>query len=93
MNCVLTKENQRQIEALIRSGRFNNRSEVLRAGLRSLLREEQGFPQPKPMTQKEFEEVYAPTDLARDAHCLPGCLAGGADLRARFREAKTQFLS
>jgi len=32
MNCVLTKENQRQIEALIRSGRFNNRSEVLRAG-------------------------------------------------------------
>lgn len=74
MNCVLTKENQRQIKALIKSGRFNNRSEVLRAGLWSLMREERSYLHPPALTQKQLEEIYAP-DKEADAEELAAARA------------------
>jgi antitoxin ParD1/3/4 len=43
MNIALTKHFEALIERLIASGRYNNASEVVRAGLRNLEAEEQGL--------------------------------------------------
>jgi putative addiction module CopG family antidote len=59
MNCVLTKQNEEQVKALIRSGRYNNQSEVLRAGLRALLREEQSYLHPPPLPPGALARAYA----------------------------------
>jgi len=58
MNCVLTKQNEQQVKALIRSGRYNNQSEVLRAGLRALLKEELSYLHPPPLPPGALARAY-----------------------------------
>jgi len=60
MSYVLTKQNQRLIKGLIRSGRYNNQSEVLRAGLRLLAKEELNYLNPPLLSKAQLEEIYAP---------------------------------
>ena len=48
----VTKAQNELIAGLIKSGRFNNRSEVVRAGLRMLEDSERSRPEPKPVPEK-----------------------------------------
>ena len=53
MSAALTEYWQDFIDQMIRSGRYNNRSEVIRAGLRSLEEHE------KARETREFEQVFS----------------------------------
>ena len=53
MNVSLTPELKASIETRVRSGRYGNASDVIRAGLRALDREEMG------VAWKEWQEVKA----------------------------------
>jgi putative addiction module CopG family antidote len=46
------------IERMVRSGRFNNQSEVVREALRRLQREEEDYLRPPPITEAEARRVY-----------------------------------
>ena len=56
---ALAKENEAFIRRMIRSGRYNNQSEVVRDALRRMEREEADFLNPPPLTREQLEEAYA----------------------------------
>ena len=57
---ALAKENESFIRRMIRSGRYNNQSEVVRDALRRMEKEESGYLNPPPLTPAQLEEAYAP---------------------------------
>jgi antitoxin ParD1/3/4 len=58
MGHALTDYSTDLIERLIRSGRYNNRSEVVRASLRLLEEKEFGYLNPRPATDAELDAAY-----------------------------------
>jgi putative addiction module CopG family antidote len=64
MAYALTKENQAFIERMLKVGRFNNQSEVVREALRRMEREESSYLNPLPLTEQELREVYKPNAQA-----------------------------
>ena len=68
---ALAKENEYFIERMIRQGRFNNQSEVVREALRRMEREENSYLNPPPLTPEEARECFAsnPSEDARE-HAL-----------------------
>lgn len=58
MAFALAKENERFIDAMVRSGRFNNQSEVVREALRRMEREEKSYLNPPPLSKGQLEEIY-----------------------------------
>ena len=58
MAFALAKDQIGFIERMIRAGRFNNQSEVVRAALRRLQREEEDYLHPPPITPAEARQVY-----------------------------------
>ena len=60
MGFALAKENEAFIERMLKSGRFNNQSEVVREALRRMEREENSYLNPPPLTQQELREIYRP---------------------------------
>jgi putative addiction module CopG family antidote len=54
----LARENQEFIKRMLRAGRFNNQSEVIREALRRLEREESAFLNPPSLTKEEAERIY-----------------------------------
>lgn len=58
MAFALAKDQLGFIERMVRSGRFNNQSEVVRAALRRLQREEEDYLHPPPITSAEARKVY-----------------------------------
>jgi Arc/MetJ-type ribon-helix-helix transcriptional regulator len=60
MAYALAKENEAFIERMLKLGRYNNQSEVVREALRRMEREETSYLNPPPLTQPELREVYGP---------------------------------
>ena len=61
MALALAKKEVSFIERMVRSGRFNNQSEVVREALRRLQREEEEYLHPSPITPAEARRVYRRT--------------------------------
>lgn len=60
MAFALAKENEAFIERMLKMGRFNNQSEVVREALRRMEREETSYLNPTPLTESELKEIYGP---------------------------------
>jgi len=58
MAFALAKEQVGFIERMVRTGRFNNQSEVVREALRRLQREEEDYLSPPPITAAAARRVY-----------------------------------
>ena len=61
MAFALAKENEDFIERMIRLGRFNNQSEVVREALRRMEKEENSYLNPPPLSPQQLNEIYAPS--------------------------------
>lgn len=90
MAFALAKENERFIERMIRQGRFNNQSEVVREALRRMEREENSYLNPPPLAPAEIQECYGAgsSEEARE-HAL--VLATHQSRRRRLREKGGTF--
>jgi len=62
----LAKENEQFIERMVRQGRFNNQSEVVRDALRRMERAENGYLNPPPLSASEAQVCFA-SDPMEDA--------------------------
>ncbi len=82
MGYALAREQQRYIARLVKSGRYNNQSEVVREAIRRLEREETGHLTPPPLTPAQVEAIYGAEDPQAD------CVGRGAfnALRAAARK-------
>ena len=63
----LARENENFVKRMLRLGRFNNQSEVIREALRRMEREESAHLNPLPLTDAEAERIYRP-DAEGEAH-------------------------
>lgn len=84
MAFALAKENEAFIERMLRLGRFNNQSEVVREALRRMEREESSYINPPPLTSAQLREIYAPNAEAERNERL----AGRTALKSIRRAAK-----
>jgi putative addiction module CopG family antidote len=66
MGYALAREQQRYIARLVKSGRYNNQSEVVREAIRRLEREETEHLTPPPLTPAQVEEIYGTDDPQAD---------------------------
>lgn len=66
MGYALGKEQQRYISRLVKSGRFNNQSEVVREALRRMERLELDYLTPPPLTPAQVEAIYGTDDPQAD---------------------------
>jgi len=66
MGYALAREQQRYISRLVKSGRFNNQSEVVREAIRRLEREETEYLTPPPLTPAQVESIYGTDDPQAD---------------------------
>ncbi len=66
MGYALAREQQRYVGRLVRSGRFNNQSEVVREAIRRMEREETAYLTPPPLTPLQVEAIYGPEDPQAD---------------------------
>jgi putative addiction module CopG family antidote len=64
MAFALAKENEAFIERMLKLGRFNNQSEVVREALRRMEREESSYLNPPPLTELQLREIYQPNRQA-----------------------------
>ena len=60
MAFALAKDNEKFISRMLRLGKFNNQSEVVREALRRMEREENSYLNPEPLTNQEARRIYAP---------------------------------
>jgi putative addiction module CopG family antidote len=60
MAFALAKENEDFIDRMIRLGRFNNQSEVVREALRRMEKEENSYLNPPPLSPQQLKEIYSP---------------------------------
>jgi len=84
MAFALAKENEAFIERMLKLGRFNNQSEVVREALRRMEREENAYLNPPPLTEQQLREVYAPKPQANRQERI----AGRASLKSIRKAAK-----
>ncbi len=84
MAYALARENEQFIARMIRAGRFNNQSEVVREALRRMEREESLHLNPPPLTPEECARCFAanPEEEQREAQ------AARAAARSRRRVAR-----
>ena len=80
----LTKANEVFIRRMVRSGRFNNQSEVVREALRRLEAADRNYLNPSPLAPAEIEVCYGPNS-EEDAQERA---VGRAALRSIRRAAK-----
>jgi len=84
MAFALAKENEAFIERMIKLGRFNNQSEVVREALRRMEREESSYLNPPVLTEQQLREVYQPNLQAERRERI----AGRTSLRSIRKAAK-----
>ena len=66
MGYSLAKEQQTFITRLVKAGKFNNQSEVVREAIRRMQREETDYLTPLPLTPTQVEAVYGREDKQAD---------------------------
>jgi putative addiction module CopG family antidote len=86
MAFALAKENEAFIGRMLKLGRFNNQSEVVREALRRMEREESSYLNPLPLTEPQLREIYKPDAQAERRERL----AGRASLKSIRKAAKKQ---
>ncbi len=86
MGYALAKENEAFIERMLKRGRFNNQSEVVREALRRMEREESSYLNPPPWTEAQLKEIYGANPRAERKERL----AAGIALKSIRRAAKKQ---
>ena len=64
MAYALAKENEDFIDRMLKLGRFNNQSEVVREALRGMEREENSYLNPPPLSERQLREIYGPNPEA-----------------------------
>ena len=64
MPFTLAKQNVAFIRRMVRLGRFNNQSEVVREALRRMERHEAPFLNPPPLTEEGARRIYASDPVA-----------------------------
>jgi len=64
MAYALAKEQLEFIDHMVKVGRFNNQSEVVREAVRRMQREETAYLNPPPLTPEEVEQIYGPNPEA-----------------------------
>ena len=64
MAYALAKENQAFINKMLRKGRFNNQSEVVREALRRMERDESCYLNPPSLSADEVRQIYGPNPEA-----------------------------
>jgi Arc/MetJ-type ribon-helix-helix transcriptional regulator len=84
MAFALAKQNEQFIERMVRQGRFNNQSEVVREALRRMEQEEASYLNPPPLTESEANRCFAP-DARADAQEHACVLAAENSRRRRWR--------
>ena len=84
MAFALAKENEAFIERMLKLGRFNNQSEVVREALRRMEREESSYLNPPPLTGQQLREIYRPNPQADRQEQI----AGRTSLRSIRKAAK-----
>ena len=72
MAFALAKENQAFIERMLKLGRYNNQSEVVREALRRMEREENSYLNPPPLTEQQLREIYGPNRKAENQERIAG---------------------
>ena len=66
MGYALAAEQQRYVARLVKSGRYNNQSEVVREAIRRMERDETAFLTPPPLTPAQVEAIYGSPDPQAD---------------------------
>jgi Arc/MetJ-type ribon-helix-helix transcriptional regulator len=85
---ALAKENEAFIRRMVRSGRFNNQSEVVREALRRMEVEVAEFLNPPPLTAAQVEAIYGPNPAGEKREKAFGRAAFNA-MRRAARKGKT----
>lgn len=67
MGYALAQEQQRFVERLVKDGRYNNQSEVVREAIRRMERQETDYLTPPPLTPAQVEAIYGADDPEADA--------------------------
>ena len=67
MGYALAQEQHRFVTRMVKSGRFNNQSEVVREALRRMEREDWDYLIPPPLTPAQVEAIYGTDDPQADA--------------------------
>jgi putative addiction module CopG family antidote len=66
MGYALGHEQQRFVGRLVKAGRYNNQSEVVREALRRMERQETDYLTPPPLTPAQIEAIYETDDPQAD---------------------------
>ncbi|MCX6904704.1 MAG: type II toxin-antitoxin system ParD family antitoxin [Verrucomicrobia bacterium] len=66
MGYALAQEQQRFVGRLVKAGRYNNHSEVVREALRRMERQETDYLTPPPLSPNQVEAIYGTEDLQAD---------------------------
>jgi len=90
MAYALAEENEAFIEKMVKLGRFNNQSEVVREALRRMEREENSYLNPPPLTDEERRRCFAP-NAKEDAREHALVKASQASIRRSIRKHKLTF--
>lgn len=90
MAFALAKENEAFIDKMVKAGRFNNQSEVVREALRRMEREENSYLNPPPLTAAERRRCFAPNP-EDDAKEHAFVKAAQASVRRSIRKNKLTF--
>ncbi len=64
MAYALAKEQKQFIDRMIRTGRFNCQSEVVREALRRMADGESSYLAPPPLTPAQAESIYGPNEVS-----------------------------
>ena len=67
MGYALAQEQRRFVERLVKAGRYNNQSEVVREAIRRMERQESDYLTPPPLTRAQVEAIYGASDPQADA--------------------------
>jgi putative addiction module CopG family antidote len=66
MGYALAREQQNYIARLVKSGRFNNQSEVVREAIRRMEHQETAYLTPPPLIPAQVETIYGTEDPQAD---------------------------
>ena len=72
MAYALAKENEAFIERMLKLGRFNNQSEVVREALRRMERDEASYLNPPALTERQLSEIYGSNPQAEHEERIAG---------------------